>query len=160
MRRLSLAGLLAGGLVLSQAAPAQLNLPQIVNLPTDDFVYTWGQTRSIDDSNRPDFNLRGVEASFHCTATGRFRPGSHMRDYYETREFEQALSGSIRFIQDVTSALNQLAVANELDWAVMNCVIPDVIESEDKVQERVDRAVERAERDRERRREREERNRE
>ena len=160
MRPLGLTFLLLLGLTLFQAAPAQLNLPEIVQLPNDDFVSSWGETRAIDNRDRPDFSLRGVEASFRCTASGTFKPGSRMRDYYNLRDFEQTLSGSIRFIQDVTAALNNLSLANELQWAVMNCVIPEAIEGEDETQERLDKALERAERERERRREREEKSRE
>jgi hypothetical protein len=77
-----------------------------------------------------------------------------MRDYYALREFEQSLTGSIYFIQDVTARFNDLYVSNDLQWALLECIIPETVEPEDEIQERVDRAVERAERERERRRER------
>lgn len=153
--RLGLAALIASCLALPRGVTAQLNLPQIVQLPTQDFVYSWGETRPIDDLDRPEFNLRGVEASFRCTATGNFKPGSHMRDYYNLRDFEQSLTGSIYFIQDVTYRLNQLYLSNDLQWAILNCIIPVTVEPEDAVQEKLDKAVEKAQRDRERRRERE-----
>jgi hypothetical protein len=131
-------------------------MPPIVNLPTDDFVWPWGQLRPIDNIEEPEFEISGVERSFQCTATGSFKPGSHMRDVYEARQFEQSLMGSITFIQTTTATLNNLYLSNDLQWAVLECIIPESVESEDEAQERVDRAVERAERERERRREREE----
>lgn len=141
--------------VIGGAASAQLAGPPIVNLPTDDFVWPWGQLRPIDNIEEPEFKVSGVERSFHCTATGVFKPGSHMRDVYEARQFEQALSGSIQFIQDTTGALNSLYASNDLQWALLECIIPETTEAETEAQERLDRAVERAQRDRERRRERE-----
>jgi hypothetical protein len=141
--------------VMAGSAWGQPNIPQIVQLPADDFVWPWGQMRPIDDLEQPEFSFSGVELSFRCTAKGSFKPGSHMRDEYNAREFEQALTGSIHFIQDTTAALNELYLSNDLQWALLECVIPETIEPEDAIQERVDRAVERAERERERRRERE-----
>jgi hypothetical protein len=143
--------------IAATSAGAQLNLPRIVQLPEDDFVYTWGDNVSVDDRTRPHFTIKGIERSFRCTLTGAFRPGSRMRDYYNQRSFEQELVQSIEFIQLGVARLNELYLSNNLDWAVMDCAKPRTEESEDEVQERLDRAVERAERERERRRAREER---
>jgi hypothetical protein len=140
---------------MAGVAWGQLNLPQIIQLPTDDFVWPWGQTRPIDDLDQPEFSFTGGELSFRCTAKGSFKPGSHMRDEYNSRAFEQSLTGSIHFIQDATTALNELYLNNDLQWALLECIIPETIEPADEAQERLDRALERAERERERRRERE-----
>jgi hypothetical protein len=139
------------------ALNAQVQLPQIIQLPDQDFVYAWGDNASVDKRNRPDFTVHGVERSFRCTLTGAFKPGSHMRDYYSLREFEQSLSTTIYFIQEATARLNDLYLQNELDWAIMDCIIPQSVEDEDKRQEKVDKAVERAEKQRDRRRAKEER---
>jgi hypothetical protein len=141
--------------VMAGSAWGQLSIPQIVQLPTDDFVWPWGQMRPIDDIEEPEFSFTGVELSFRCIAKGSYKPGSHMRDESNARAFEQALTGSIHFIQDTTAALNELYLSNELQWAILECRIPESIETEDEAQERLDRALERAERERERRRERE-----
>lgn len=146
--------LVIGALAWS-AIPAQSGLPQIIQLPTDDFVYTWGDSASVDKRTRPDFTVRGVEQNFQCTLTGAFKPGSRLRDFYNLREFEQSLSGTIYFIQQATARLNDLYLQNQIDWAVMDCIIPETIEEEVERQERLDKAIERAERQRERRRARE-----
>lgn len=161
MKRLSLAGLvLVAGALASTGALAQLNLPRISQLPTEDFIYTWGDNISIDQRTRPDFNLHGVEASFRCTLNGAFRPGSHMSDYYNQRDFEMLLMQTIEFIHLGVATLNDLYLSRDLDWAIMECIIPQAEASEEETQERLDRAVERAERERERRRAREERSQE
>jgi hypothetical protein len=144
-------------IVVAGMASGQPNIPTMVQLPASDFIWPWGDMRPIDDVEQPEFSLSGVERSFRCTARGNFKPGSHMRDVYTARAFEQSLNGSINFIQEVTAALNELDLNNELQWALLECVIPDTTEPEDETEERLDRAVERAERERERRREREER---
>lgn len=130
-------------------------LPRIVTLPADDFVYTWGQARGVEARRRPDFNVTGFERSFRCTLTGGFRAASRASDYYEVRQFEQELAASLYFIQDATEKLNELYIANQLTWAVLDCIIPETQESEAEAQEKVDKALERAQRERERRRERE-----
>lgn len=156
MRPVSRFGLVAiAGVAFAAAAFGQLNIPPIVVLPTEDFVWTWGDLRPIDDLEEPEFEITGIERSFRCTAKGNFKPGSHLRDVYEARQFEQTLMGSITFIQTTTATLNSLYLSNDLQWAVLECIIPESVETEEDVQERVDRAVERAERERERRRERE-----
>ena len=139
---------------IAGAAWGQPNFPTIVNLPTDDFVWPWGNMRPIDDADDPDFTLSGVERSFRCTAKGAFKPGSHMTDTFAKREFEQSLNGSIYFIQEATARLNQLDASNDLQWALMECIIPDASDSEEDIQEELDRALERAQRERDKRRER------
>jgi len=156
MRPLSRFGIVAGACVaIVGTAWAQLQLPTIVNLPTDDFVWNWGSTRPIDDLEMPEFTVSGVERAFRCTAKGSFKPGSHMRDVYAARQWEQSLNGSIYFIQVATESLNNLYLNNDLQWAVMECIIPDATDSETEIQEDLDRALERAQRERDKRRERE-----
>jgi hypothetical protein len=155
MRLLSHLGILLGGCsILAGAVCGQLSVPVIVQLPTEDFVWSWGDTRPIDDRERPEFTTTGGEAAFRCTATGTFKPGSRMRDFYNMREFEQSLNGTLYFIQVATATLNDLYLSNDLQWATLDCAIPETIEPEEAVQEQLDRAVERAERERERRRKR------
>ena len=150
-----IAAVLGIGAAIAGAAYAQLNVPQIVNLPAEDFIWPWGDTRPVDDLERPEFTVSGVERNFQCTAKGSFKPGSRMRDVYATREFEQSLNGSLYFIQAVTEALNSLDLSNDLQWALLECVIPQSTESEADIQEDLDRALERAQRERDKRRQRE-----
>jgi hypothetical protein len=145
---------IAAACILAPVASAQLGLPQIIQLPSEDFTYVWGENISIDDRERPDFKFNGTELPFDCALTGSFRPSSRMTDYYNMREFELALMQTLYFIQDATRILNDLYLDNQLDWAIMECVIPESSDTEDREQERVDKALERAERQRERRRER------
>lgn len=142
--------------LMSPQGRAQLNLPYYVQLPADDFVWTWGRPTRNDERVRPGFEASGNERNFYCTLTGSFRLGSRMRDFYETRDFEHELNTTLDFIQVATYRLNDLDRANHLQWATLNCVIPDSETSEEKTDERLQRALERAERARERRREREE----
>lgn len=129
-------------------------IPVIYTLPTEDFVYEWGRgtSSSFEERDRPQFTITGVERVFRCTMTGAFRLGSRMRDFYEMRDFEQSLSGTLYFISDAVDALNYYYRSNDLDWATLDCKIPDNESTEDKAQQRLERAVERAERQRERRR--------
>jgi hypothetical protein len=155
MRRFKhLLGAVTAATLAAGVCAAQLAIPRVVQLPTQDFVWTWGRPPSPDNPERPDFDLKGVESGFHCALTGSFKPGSHMSDFDAERNFEMTLSSTIYFIEDTTYTLNDLSLSNDLDWAVLNCVIPDPQESEEKQQERVDKALERAERARDRRRER------
>jgi len=156
MRAFSRLGLLVTALVATAAA-AQLTVPRIVQLPAEDFVWNWGNRSGAfaeGGPRRPDFSITGGERGFSCTLTGAFSLGSRMRDFYNLRAFEQQLSTTLYFIQDSTYELNGYYSQNQLDWATLDCKIPDNVVSQDKQQERLDRAVERALRDRERRRER------
>ena len=140
--------------LVSTGVSAQISIPNIVNLPTEDFVWNWGRgTRStFEERDRPEFSIQGNERDFRCLLTGAFRLGSRMRDFYEMREFEQTLLGSLYFIQDATAAMNYYTQSNDLGWATLDCAVPESEVSEDKAQQRLDRAVERAERARDRRR--------
>ena len=142
----------AANAMLTTEAMAQLNVPTIIQLPTDPFVWNWGRSTRGDQRDRPEFTIEGNERQFYCTMTGSFKLGSRMRDFYETREFEQSLNGTLYFIQDATAALNYYYSTNDLQWATLDCQIPEGEASPEKEQERVDRALERAERARERRR--------
>jgi len=140
--------------LVSTGASAQISIPNIVQLPTEDFVWNWGRGRAsgFDDQDRPEFSIQGNEREFRCLLTGSFRLGSRMRDFYELREFEQQLLSTLTFIQDATIAMNNFTRTNDLGWATLDCAVPESEVSEDKEQLRLDRAVERAERARERRR--------
>lgn len=151
MRVLSLAASLLAATIPATTL-AQFGNP-FVQLPQSDFIWNWGNS-SIDERNRPDFEIVGYEQRFSCDLSGEFRPASRLGDFENVRDFEQYLRESLAFIQDATYLLNDLYRANQLDWAVLDCQIPEREVSEEKAQERMDRALERAIRQRERRRER------
>ena len=157
LRRLQIAVLLACS-AFAAGVWAQPSIPNaaLYRLPNEDFVYTWGNS-TPEERSRTHFQIEGREAQFFCRLSGRFRPGSRMSDFYNLRAFEQELIGTLYFIRDATYRMNELDFANELDWALLECTIPDYTADEEKAQERVDRALERAQRERERRRAREER---
>ena len=144
-------------MIAAPDARAQASLPTITQLPNHDFVYTWGSNSGVDARRRPDFTITGFEDIFRCTLTGRFKPASRMRDYYELRQFEQQLSETLYFITDSTETLNSLYLNNQVDWAVLDCIIPEGVESDDETQQKLQKAIEKAERQRERRRAREDR---
>jgi hypothetical protein len=155
MKAYSLLGSLLAALG-STVAVAQLNLPTYVQLPRDDFVWPWGEPLRPDGRLNPDFDIQGQEQGFRCLLTGGWRPGSHMKDWENDRDFRQALLETLYFIQDATIAMNDYYRSLDLDWAVLDCKIPESEPSEEKTQEKLDKAVERAERARDRRRERDE----
>lgn len=143
-----------GATLVSANALAQLNLPRIVQLPSDPFVWNWGRNlREYRD--RPDFTINGFQDKFQCKLTGSFRPSSRMSDFYNQRDFEQSLSSTLYFIEDATAALNYYYRQGDLQWAMLDCQVPEGQPTDEATQERVDRALERAERARERRRSRE-----
>jgi len=135
---------------VQRPAPSPLNIPRIVVLPTDDFVWHWGDALA-DDHLEPDFSLDGTEEKFFCNLTGAF--GSNAPDEY-------SLTSTLQFIQIVTARMNnRFRQGSGNSWATLSCAVPDNGSStEEKVQERTDTALERAERQRERRRDREARN--
>ena len=146
---------LAAALLFTTTTLAQLAVPRIVQLPTTDFVWDWGNARG-DERLRPHFQMVGRERAFTCDLQGSFKPGSHMRDFENMREFEQQLNSTLYFIQDSTYLLNDLYLQNHVQWARLDCKLPEETErNPDKVQEDLDRALERARRDQQRRRERE-----
>ena len=157
MRVRSLTSILAvSAAAFAVGAMAQPSIPRIVVLPDQDFVWTW-RDGGADERRATHFSIEGREQQFFCRLSGRFRINSDMTEFYQLRAFEQSLIGNLYFIQDATNAMNSFEFSNDLDWALLECTIPDYTESEEKTQERVDKALEKALRDRERRRAREDR---
>ena len=142
-------GLLAstyGGL-----AAAQVRLP--MQLPENDFVWTWGRTNGLDDRRRfaEDFAVVGVEAGFRCDLTGKMSLARGATTT-EMRDLESRLQTSLFFIQDTATLMYELDYYNQIEWAVLDCKKQEANETEADLQEREDKARERAERARERRR--------
>jgi len=146
---LVLVGLLAS--TYSGFAAAQVRFP--MQLPENDFVWTWGRANGLDDRRRfaEDFSVVGGEAGFRCELAGKMSlaRGSTVT---EMRDLENRLQTSLFFIQDTATLMYELDYYNDLDWAVLDCKKQEANETEADLQEREDKARERAERARERRR--------
>jgi hypothetical protein len=132
-------------------AAAQLRLP--MQLPENDFVWTWGKSNGLDDRRRfaEDFSVVGGEAGFLCDLAGKMSLARGATTT-EMRDLESRLQTSLFFIQDTATLMYQLDYYNELEWAVLDCKKQEANETEADLQEREDKARERAERARERRR--------
>ncbi|HEX6994476.1 MAG TPA: hypothetical protein VF339_10070 [Gammaproteobacteria bacterium] len=114
-----------------------------VNLPNGDFRWQWGEVAEPKRSLR-DFSSSGHEAGFTCQLTGALRPGSRIEDL-ELRRLESELGISLYFIQAATRVMNELDYQRDLDWAVLDCKLPEAREPDPEAQqERLDRLRERA----------------
>jgi len=115
-----------------------------VNLPNGDFRWQWG--RDIPDRPQAlrDFSASGHEAGFNCELTGALRPSAQI-DQLAIRRLESELGISLYFIQAATRVMNELDFQNDLDWAVLDCKMPEAREPDPEAQqERLDRLRERA----------------
>jgi len=101
---------------------AQFGYPGQMNLPQNDFTWTWGDQRSAE-RDREDFSIFGNEAGFRCDLTGKFRPSGRV-SRLDIRELESSLRNNMRFIQGAANTMNQLDAQGQIDWAVLKCVKP------------------------------------
>ena len=154
--RFALCALVVAGALAALPARAQFgtSFPGFFTIPKDDFTWIWGDLEERDLKRRPDFDVRGGEASFRCELTGELRVSSRMQQP-DIRQLEQTLTTSLAFIQESAQTMNILTQQLDLDWARLECKHPEVDEDAAAEQERLDRAVEKAIRARERRRARE-----
>jgi len=113
------------------------------NLPNNDFRWQWGDVAETKRSLR-DFSASGNEAGFTCQLTGALRPGARI-DELDLRRLESELNISLYFIQAATRVMNDLDYRRDLDWAVLDCQLPEAREPDPEAQqERLDRLRERA----------------
>lgn len=133
---------------------AQSRIPQLGPvLPNEDFTFVWG--RPERGSGGRDFTVQGNEQSFSCELRGEFRLGTRLSER-EMMNVEQQLPVSLYFIQDATNLMNDLDRARELQWAQLECKLPEQeTEAGPEVDERLDRLRERALRQQQQRRDRE-----
>ena len=96
-----------------------IGFPGQMNLPQNDFTWTWGDQRSgrrgIDD-----FSIFGSEAGFRCDLKGKLRFGSRLSKM-GARKIESDLRSSMSFISAVAWAMNDLDTRRELAWATLEC---------------------------------------
>jgi hypothetical protein len=130
------------GAALGNGAQAQLF--GIVNLPSNDFTWTWGDLERSERRGFEDFSARGNEGGFSCELTGKLRPGSRMSTG-ETRQLQEDLRTSLFFVQNSTNTMNYLDQSLELDWAILACAKSQGAEEDaEKTAERVEKAREKA----------------
>src|SRR5690606_15598098 len=95
-----------------------------------------------------DFSASGREAGFNCELTGALRPSAQI-DQLAIRRLESELGISLYFIQAATRVMNELDFQNDLDWAVLDCKMPEAREPDPEAQR--ERALKRQAERRERR---------
>ena len=102
--------------------PGQMNLPQ------NDFTWTWGGRRS---SRRgiEDISIIGNQAGFRCDLRGKLRVGSRL-SRMDVREIESDIRSSMSFVQAAANAMNNLESRGALDWATLECIKPQPAERE------------------------------
>ncbi len=101
----------------SSGFPGQMNLPQ------GDFTWTWGRKLS-GEVKFEDFSVFGHELAFRCDLTGKLRIGTRM-SRMDIRNLESELRDQISFIQSATYMMNNLDARRELEWATLECKLPE-----------------------------------
>lgn len=97
--------------------------PGQMNLPKSDFTWTWGR-KPNGEVRFEDFSVLGNELSFRCDLTGRLRIGSRL-SRMDIRNLENELRGQMSFIQSATYMMNNLDANRELEWATLECKLPE-----------------------------------
>ena len=100
--------------------PGQMNLPQ------NDFTWTWGD-RNSTRRGIEDFSIFGSEAGFRCDLTGKLRLGSRL-SRMDIRGIESDLRSSMFFVRAAVNAMNDLEAQRELGWATLECEKPQPAE--------------------------------
>jgi hypothetical protein len=143
---LLLASVFAAGAASAQFFPLQL--------PREDFIWTWGRRiPELENRRFPDLDIQGTEGGFRCELTAKLSPGNSMTQP-EIRQLETDLRTNLYFVQAVANTMYYLDQGFDLEWGVLDCDKYEEETDEATRQEREDKARERAERARERRRER------
>jgi hypothetical protein len=93
-----------------------------MQLPQDDFTWTWGD-RSSAGRGFEDFSIFGNEQGFRCDLTGKLRLGTRI-SRMDVREIESGIRSSTYFVQAAANAMNNLDAQRELDWATLKCEKP------------------------------------
>ena len=145
------AAVLLSSLLSLNTASAQLGtgLPGQMNLPRNDFTWTWGVGSSVGEGYH-DFSILGSEGGFRCELTGKLRVGSRL-SRMDIMELERSIRQSMSFIQAATNAMYTLEGRGELEWATLECARPEpVAEDQEKQDRRKERSLERLRRKAER----------
>ena len=103
-----------------------IGFPGQMNLPQNDFTWTWGDQRSVRRGIN-DFSIFGSEAGFRCDLKGKLRFGSRL-SRMDIRGIESDLRSSMFFVRAAANAMNDLEARRELGWATLECERPQPAE--------------------------------
>lgn len=115
---------IASSVLLAPIASAQFGFPGALNLPENDFTWTWGNRRG-SDRGFDDFSVLGSEAGFRCDLRGKLRAGGMGSiSRFDIRNLENELRGQMRFISAASNRMSQMEAQGALQWATLECVKP------------------------------------
>jgi hypothetical protein len=111
------------GLVCFGSANGQFSsFPGQMNLPQNDFTWTWGNQRS-NQGGPTEISMFGNDSGFRCDLNGKMRIGSRV-SRMDLRSMENDIRGAMSFITAATYAMNDLDGQRALEWATLKCVKP------------------------------------
>jgi hypothetical protein len=93
-----------------------------MQLPQDDFTWTWGNRNSAGRGFE-DFSMLGGEQGFRCDLSGKLRSGTRI-SRMDVRAIESEIRANTYFVQAAANAMNNLDAQRELDWAALKCEKP------------------------------------
>lgn len=139
-------------LAAAASAPVAAQFGGFYQLPQDDFIWRWGNTRDGQQRGFADIDVRGGEAGFRCELTARTRASSALSTP-EIRELENQLRTRLDFVYATSETMNYLERYGSLDWAILDCKKASADPPDEEVRaEREARAREKMQREIERRR--------
>lgn len=107
--------------MLGIAVPATAQFGGFYQLPQDDFIWRWGNSREGEQQRgMADIDTRGGEASFRCELTASLRVSSAVSQP-EIRELENELRTRPDFIYATSEMMGYLERMGALSWAVLDC---------------------------------------
>jgi hypothetical protein len=142
------------GLACPLAANAQFSttVPAYMNLPSNDFTWTWGVQREADLAQRPDMTVDGSDQGFLCKLRAGFSPSIDL-SYQQIQDYEQYLRTSGFFVSTVANEMQVLTNNLRVRWARLDCMHPEKADQTPQEQaEREAKLREKADKKRERRR--------
>lgn len=98
------------------------SFPNQMNLPQNDFTWTWGNQQS-NRGGPEDISMFGNEAGFRCDLTGKLRIGGRV-SRMDIRDMESEIRSAMSFITAASYAMNDLDAQRALEWATLKCVKP------------------------------------
>ncbi len=140
-----------GTALLAAAVPAGAQLG-FYQLPKDDFIWNWGNTRDEVQRGFADLDLQGSDAGFRCELRARLRASGALSQP-EIRQLENDLRARLDFIYAASEAMSYLERMSSLDWGRLDCKKHQAAATdEEESAEREARAREKMQREIERRR--------
>lgn len=99
-------------------------------LPSNNFIWRWGDENQRHNSRAEDLQASGGEAGFRCDLDAGLSPGSRLTSM-DVRRIEQELNTAIDFIYKSTNLMNELNAQRQIDWATLTCQRPEAKPSSD-----------------------------